>query len=339
MSDFHWQVAGALMLAIIGAVSHLLTDEHDRSFTLEMFFEMWRPRRKKPINSNLFYCLVGLAFGASLTGLAFGANGNYQIASWCFTGAWLIATLSSFVGCSIFSRRARIAWTVITCFVFGVAFLAAYMEVCPTLKISPSNVTFSAVGDLYTFRVENKSESDTYMNSFLFYLESSAYSTADFDFQILGDSRKPLGQQPDGVTLSVPDMFGAFGSSPESSSTHIFFLYAYHLKPHEFRELSVKLQQHEVSTNQAIPFSSKVMSYTKNTVPVSRDGISVYVPALMTESFDLSGFLVCYAKEANRPCRMLPSTNVVRVPEGCMSLAAISEKEQIPGKILPGKCN
>jgi hypothetical protein len=331
------QITGSAVLVFTGVLFHVL---NDRPIDIEtLISELKHPTSSgKEFNQTAFFTFVCLAVGALIAAITFAVTGVYKFAAIGYIATWMLATVAVWIRCSVFAKVVRLIWTMIAAVMIGVVCVLLYFLTCPTLKISPSTAKFSAVGELYTFRVENKSDSDTYMNSFLFYLESSSYSTADFDFQVLKDSRKPLGQQPDGVTLEVPDVFGEFGSLPESSSTHVFLLYVYHLRPHEFREVSIRLKQYEISTNQSIPVSSEVMSYTENIVPVSRDGVSVYVPALITKSFDLTGFLVCYATGADRACRIFPAEKTVRLPEGCMSLAAISEKEKIPDKILPGKC-
>jgi len=291
------------------------------------------------IRETPFYTFIALAVAAVLAELTI--TGNHVYAALCLFGAWLFTAIAAVFGFSVLSKIPRIAYTAITWSASAVVFLWLYFVTCPTLIVSPPDVTFNHVGELYSFRVENKSDHDTYMNSFVFYLDSSAYSTDDFDIQVAQDSLKPLAQQLDGVDYGVPDIFGEIGFVPESTSRHFFLLHVYHLAPHETRQLSIKLKQHEISTNQTVNLSSEVMSSSNKAVPVTKDGIVVYVPALITRRLALTGFLICYLKEgAHIPCDMRRSTKPpLVIPVGCISLAVVSEREQIPNKILAGKCD
>jgi hypothetical protein len=330
-----------LVFALMGVFFHALNNmEEAKSLAREML----HPARKKPNNPNLFYALAGTCAASFLAGVGSGVNGNYQLAAWCFTGAWFFATVAVIVGGSIFSQRARVAWSLIAAIVFAIIFSVLYLVVCPTLRISPSNAKFLSVGELYSFRIENKSDHDVYMSSSLFYLDSAAYNTSDFDFQVEQDSLKPLAQQLDGVDYGVPDIFGVSGFVPQSEDRHFFLFYIYHLGPRESRSVTIRLKQHKLSTNQTINVSTEVMSYSDKAVPVTKDSIAnsvvVYVPALIKRPLAISGFLRCYIKQdVHIPCENLPAARgAVGVPEGCMSFAVVSQRQTIPQKILPGKC-
>jgi len=302
--------------------------------------EMRHPHSRKREHANHVYALLSFGGAALLAGIGFGVSGNYQIAAWCFVGAWLFSTISGYMGCSIFSRKARVAWSTVISIVGALLLYWFYLWLCPVLKISPSGARFNALGESYSFRVENKSDHDTYMNSFIFLLDSSAYSTKDFDFQVAKDSLKPLDQQLDGVYYGVPDTFGETGFLPESKDTHFFLFYVYHLLPHESRQVSIKRRQYEASTDQKVEVSSEVLSFTDKAVPTTKDGIVVYVPALITRPLAITGFLICYFKDGTYiPCEMRPSQKgPMIIPKGCISLAVVSEVQPIPQKILAGKC-
>jgi len=308
----------------------------------ELAAEMANPNREwKTVNRTSFYTFFGLVFAPLFSAIGFGVYGNYQPAQWCFGASWLFTTIAALIGFSGFSRRARFIWSAVVSLVSGILFLVLYFVVCPTLTISPSSATFSTIGQLYTFRVENRSDHDTYMNSFVFYFDSSAYSEKDFDFQISEGSLKPLAQQLDGVYWELPDMAAEVGFVPESSNTHFFLLHVYRLKAHESREFSIRWQHYEISTVQTVDVTSEVMSHSDKPVPVDKYGGSVYVPALITRPLNVTGFLICYFKDKQRvPCDVQPiHLGVSKLPIGCVWLAALSERETVANASLPGKCD
>jgi hypothetical protein len=258
-------------------------------------------------------------------------------ALYCIAALFLV--VGTFIASDSFPWKPRIAYTASMAIVSVPFFMWLYIVSCPVLVISPSGATFKHVGELYEFRVENKSDHDTYMNSFMFYLDSEAYSAKDFDFQVTEDSLKPLGQQLDGVDYGVPDIFGVLGFLPDLENRRLFLLYVYHLAPQESRRVTMKLAKYQMSTNQTVRLSSEVMSHTDKAVPITKDGVVVYVPALIKRPLALTDFLVCYIKQGTHiPCAVRQSTKppLVVTPQ-CISLAVVSEKE-LPKKILAGKC-
>jgi hypothetical protein len=338
-------VTGSLTMAAMGILFHFLNMPSDlvaaNNFMRTLFSELKHPTRSgRSRNTSLFHSLFFAIVTPFLTAVGFGVTGYYKVAAFCFAASWVMSALTAYVGLSVFAKKPRIIWTVLISIPAAGFFLLSYFWTCPTLTVSPSDARFTHVGELYEFRVENKSDRDTYMNSFMFYFDSAAYSAEDFDFQIGGDSLKPLGKQLDGVDYGVPDIFGVLGFLPDSSSRRFFLLNVYHLAPHESRQVSIELKQYRMSTNQIVALSSEVMSHTNKAVPITRDGIVVYVPALIKRPLALTSFLVCYIKQgAHIPCVVRPSTKppLVVAPQ-CISLAVVSEKEEIPKKILAGKC-
>jgi len=265
---------------------------------------------------------------------------HYSAVAVLYCIAALFLVFGTFVASDSFPWKARIAYTTGVAALSAPFFVWLYIVSCPVLAISPPEATFKHVGEQYEFRVENRSDHDTYMNSFMFYLDSGAYSAKDFDFQVAPDSLKPLGQQLDGVDYGVPDTFGVLGFLPDLESRRFFLLYVYHLAPRESRGVSIKLAQYEMSTNQTVHLSSEVMSRSDKPVPITKDGVVVYVPALIKRPIALTSFLVCYIKQGTHiPCVTRQSTKpALIVPPQCISLAVVSEQVGIPNKILAGKC-
>jgi len=327
-----------LPFAVMGALFHMLNNmEETKVFVAELRHPTPSGNQR---NDWAFYGLVFFCGSIILAAVGYGMTGSYRVAALLFITSWLQATLAAWFGFAVFSKLARAVWTTLVSLLAAALLFFSYLFTCPTLTISPTSAKFSAVGELYSFRVENKSDRDTYMNSFVFYLDSEAYSANDFDFQIEPDSLKPLAQQLDGVDYGVPDIFGVLGFLPDLLSRRFFLVNVYHLAPHESRQVSIKLKQYEMSTNQIVPLSAEVMSYTEKQVPVTKDGIVVYVPALIKRRLALTNFLVCYLKQGTRiPCTVRPSNKApLIVAPQCVSLAVVSEKEPIPQKILAGKC-
>jgi hypothetical protein len=158
------------------------------------------------------------------------------------------------------------------------------------------------------------SDRDQYMASFIFEITSLAYSVNDFTFTIPPDSVKPLDQQPVQTDRNA-DIFGLFG--PWSDSHHYFLLYVYHFAPHESREVTIALDQHVMSTERGFQILTKIMSYSRNPIPISKNDDYVLVPIHLDRTLTVTNFLPCFVN-GNPPCYTHPQLGKhVEFPEGC----------------------
>jgi hypothetical protein len=197
-------------------------------------------------------------------------------------------------------------------------------------------VTFKTLGQLFPFRLENRSEDDTYMNAFIFHVDSEVYSTSDFDFQISPESLKPLKQQSTNTQSQIPDMFVLYGVMPQSPSDHFFLLYVYRLAPHESRDITIRLVQHVISTIRDVDVSSEIMSPYRNAVPVNKHDDVVFVPLLVKKPLLVSGFLTCLIdKNSALPCSAHPAIEgQITIPKGCWYIA-VRANAALPSQIEP----
>lgn len=261
---------------------------------------------------------------AMLAAGGFAVIGQYKYAALCFLCAWIFTILSAAIGFSVFSARARAFWTTCSTIFSFLLFMGCYFLSCPTLTVAPTSAEFSLSGQEYDFRVTNKSADDTYLNSFLFRMDSDVYAISDFEFQVPQESLHPL-EQNAGSTGAIPDVFGAFGYFPPSVSDQFFLFYIYHLAPQESRHLRIRLKKRAFSTKPNVEISTEIMSYSRKAVPVSTDSSSsiAVVPAVLTHYLRIEGLFACLASNPPQKCDSRPAAPQVTVPPGCFYFAGV----------------
>ena len=315
------QCLACLPLAAMGVLFHTLNlmpanlPDIKREFysfldELRRPYKMWRM-----VNQTAFYSFVFGSLAFLLPAVSFGLDGNYTVASWCFAGGWICACVSACIAFSIFSRRVRVPLTLLTCLITAFLYGEVYVQECPTFKLSPPDVTFETwAQQSQTFRIQNMSDRDLYMASFIFDITSQVYSVGDFTFKIPPESVKPLNEQP-AESDHDADIFGILGPLPQSH--HFFVLCVYHFTPHESREVTITLEQHVATTEREFDIRTRTMSYSRKALPVSKVGDMVLVPIRVDRALTMTEFLPCWTN-TNPACMIHPQLGrKAAIPEGC----------------------
>ena len=269
----------------------------------------------RQVNQSAFLSFLFSAVAMVVAAVVEGEGGHYKSALIFFVVAWLFGSISTWLALTIYSRLPRIVWTSIVALFWGGIMLAVYLWACPTFKIFPSSPTYQTwAGQSYEFRIDNMSDRDQYMASFIFEITSSVYSINDFTFTIPSESVRALDQEPTQTDRNA-DIFGLFG--PWSDSHHFFLLYVYHFAPHESRKVTITLDQHVMSTEREFQILTRTMSYSHSPLPISKNDDYVLIPIRLDRALTVTNFLPCFVN-GNPPCYSHPQLGKrAEFPEGC----------------------
>jgi hypothetical protein len=108
-----------------------------------------------------------------------------------------------------------------------------------SLNVSPTNVRFAdkdAAGQTYSFRFTNRSDKDLYASQLKFRIHSQTLSGMDFLINIPNASRKAYGEGGVGARRFA-DLQGLL--CHDSYQRPVFSIFAFHLAPHESREITI----------------------------------------------------------------------------------------------------
>jgi len=288
------------------------------------------PVKPWPPHQTPFYAWFFGAVGLCASGLGFAVSGHYTAAATFFVIGWLCLCVSEFVGLAVFPRTTRMFWSTVAWSVSAVAFWLMYSYACPDFKVSPDHAAFQTwAGQSYTFHIANMSDDHMYMASFIFEITSQAYSVTDFTFNIPPESVKPLDQQPAQDNYKEADTFGLFGPLP--SSHHFFLLNVYHFGPHEARYVTITLTQHVTSTETDFKILPRIMSYSRDAVPISKVNDFVLVPFRLDRPLTVTDFLPCWTGRAPACDEHPQLAKRLDYPEGC-SYWGVSLKLQLTAR-------
>jgi hypothetical protein len=242
------QIVGSVVLVVMGIVFHLLKDmaiAGDIS---------WRSLWKKvswlfpvsPSSSAPFYLdqlfLWAAAMSVAFLGIGISTHNNYAVTGWCFLAAWLLATVALWQAFSALIYGARMTWTILSS--AGVAFLllTIYGNICPTVTISPSRVSFGSISastdtsESYNFRIQNRTDDDLYMVFFKLRVESSSVTSNDFYFDVPKSSQRAMDESTD-VGRKFADIGGM--NCSDAKNQPVFLRFITHLAPGDSREVTL----------------------------------------------------------------------------------------------------
>jgi hypothetical protein len=135
--------------------------------------------------------------------------------------------------------HSNISRRIVLCFV-AVGIAAVAWILWPySLNVSPTNVRFAerdAAGQTYSFRFANRSDKDLYDPQLKFRIHSRTLSGKDFLINIPTASRKAHGEGGVGAR-HFADLQGLL--CHDSYQRPVFSIFAFHLSPHESREITI----------------------------------------------------------------------------------------------------
>jgi hypothetical protein len=181
-------------------------------------------------------------------------------------------------------------------------------------------VTFLRPGELYIFRITNKSDADTYSNAFVFTISPEQYSATDFDLQLKSPNLRELEQQSSNNRLRFSDVFGIFGAELPSILYNLLVLYIYHLGPHESHEVTLRFTGLGTATTARATVSSEVMSYSSRAIPIAKTGDLVSIPVLVKLTLVVDRLMSGLMDESGSPCSSHPVMPKSTLQEGCYYL-------------------